>query len=49
MVHDALQHVEQDSMPRDETWMKHLKEAAATAFLGVLFAHSHGLSTHSRF
>lgn len=38
MVHDALQHVDEGGILRNEARMKHVKEAAATAFLGRLFA-----------
>ena len=37
MVHDALRGVEEKGISPDESWMKALKEAAATAFLGAVF------------
>lgn len=40
MVHDALRHVEEKGVLPDESWTKHLKEVAATAFLGRLFGYS---------
>ena len=37
MVHGALQNVEEKGTSPDESWMTALKEAAATAFLGMWF------------
>ena len=37
MVRDALENMEEKGASPDESWMKALKEAAATAFLGMQF------------
>ena len=51
MIHDALRNMEEKGTVPDETWTKELKEAAATAFLGMcftlgsIFTHPHSYST----
>lgn len=35
MVYDALRKAEEQGIPADSEWMRALKEAAATAFMGI--------------
>ena len=42
MVHNALRNMEEKGTLPDESWMNALKEAAATAFLGMYTVHTPG-------
>ena len=46
MVCDALRKAEDQGIPADSVWMRGLKGAAATAFMGNCHTHSYYLSIH---
>lgn len=46
MVHDALRAIEEKGTVPDKSWIEVLKEAAATAFLGMHFIFR-SISTHT--
>lgn len=47
MVRDALQHIEKNGTSHEESWMKALKEACGTAFLGTVLGCPSRAFTHA--